>query len=198
MSDGATVFRRCQFVVASGARDRRVHGTASHEQPHRAVRRRWTARSGSGTREGELLQMAERFPARPKGEFSGLISGLVRGPGLKPLVGDAGAGLVEVGCGSSAAMDNGRGTAHRDAANFAPGWRGNTLDRHGWRRTGLAGEGHLHSVNDRQGLGDNFISQILEDDQGNLWLGGNRGISRVSKTRTAGRGRLAGPPPSIR
>jgi hypothetical protein len=41
--------------------------------------------------------------------------------------------------------------------------------------------GRIHSVNSRQGLGDDFISQILEDDQGNLWLGCNLGIFRVSK-----------------
>jgi signal transduction histidine kinase len=33
----------------------------------------------------------------------------------------------------------------------------------------------------REGLPDNTVSQILEDNAGYLWLGGNRGIVRVSK-----------------
>lgn len=37
-------------------------------------------------------------------------------------------------------------------------------------------------MNARQGLGDNFITQILEDDDGNLWLGCFRGIFRVAKS----------------
>ncbi len=41
--------------------------------------------------------------------------------------------------------------------------------------------GRLQVVNSQQGLGDDVISQILEDDQENLWLGCHRGIFRVSK-----------------
>ena len=33
----------------------------------------------------------------------------------------------------------------------------------------------------RHGLFDDFISRILEDDQGNLWMGSNRGIFRVGR-----------------
>ena len=46
--------------------------------------------------------------------------------------------------------------------------------------SGHAG-GQLASFTTREGLPDNTISQILEDDMGRLWLGSNRGIARVSK-----------------
>ena len=42
--------------------------------------------------------------------------------------------------------------------------------------------GRLFSVNASHGLGDDHITQILEDDYENLWLGCQRGIFRVSKT----------------
>jgi ligand-binding sensor domain-containing protein/signal transduction histidine kinase len=40
---------------------------------------------------------------------------------------------------------------------------------------------HIVSFTTREGLPDNTISQILEDDNGRLWLGSNRGIACVSK-----------------
>ena len=43
----------------------------------------------------------------------------------------------------------------------------------------------------REGLPDNTISQILEDDTGRLWLGSNRGIACVQQARTGGSGRRA-------
>lgn len=52
---------------------------------------------------------------------------------------------------------------------------------------GYAGDGlgHLKAgryrqLTTREGLADDFISQLLTDDSGNLWLAGNRGLSRVS------------------
>ncbi|WP_052572683.1 ATP-binding protein [Haloferula sp. BvORR071] len=55
------------------------------------------------------------------------------------------------------------------------------MDRKRGRRPGLA-EGWKDSFGRwRQGLGDNSITQILEDDEGHLWLGCHRGIFRVSK-----------------
>ncbi|MGC9942289.1 MAG: two-component regulator propeller domain-containing protein [Verrucomicrobiota bacterium] len=42
-------------------------------------------------------------------------------------------------------------------------------------------DGNITTYTMREGLLDNTISQILEDDEGNLWLGGDRGIIRVKK-----------------
>jgi signal transduction histidine kinase len=41
--------------------------------------------------------------------------------------------------------------------------------------------GAFRTFTTREGLPDNTASQILEDDSGHLWLGGNRGIARISK-----------------
>jgi signal transduction histidine kinase len=55
-----------------------------------------------------------------------------------------------------------------------------------WIGTGGGGlsrfkEGRVATFTTREGLPDNTVSQILEDDAGNLWLGGDRGIVCVSK-----------------
>jgi ligand-binding sensor domain-containing protein/signal transduction histidine kinase len=41
--------------------------------------------------------------------------------------------------------------------------------------------GAIRTFTTREGLPDNTASQILEDDSGHLWLGGNRGIARINK-----------------
>ena len=62
------------------------------------------------------------------------------------------------------------------------------LDAQGTLWIGTAGgglsrwrDGQLATFTTREGLPDNTISQILEDDTGRLWLGSNRGIACVSK-----------------
>ncbi len=40
---------------------------------------------------------------------------------------------------------------------------------------------HFSVITTDQGLNDNLISQLLEDEVGNFWMGSNRGIHRVSK-----------------
>ena len=55
-----------------------------------------------------------------------------------------------------------------------------------WIGTGGGGlsrlkKGRLDNFTSRDGLGDDTVSQILEDDKGRLWLGCNRGIFRVNK-----------------
>ena len=48
----------------------------------------------------------------------------------------------------------------------------------GWGLGRLA-DGHLTRISAAQGLYDDFISQIIGDGRGNLWLGCNRGILKV-------------------
>jgi ligand-binding sensor domain-containing protein/signal transduction histidine kinase len=62
------------------------------------------------------------------------------------------------------------------------------LDAEGvlWIGTGGGGlnrwsRGRMVRFTSQQGLGDDTVSQILEDDTGHLWLGCNRGIFRVHK-----------------
>lgn len=42
-------------------------------------------------------------------------------------------------------------------------------------------EGKINQVTTKEGLFDNIVSTINEDEFGNLWMGSNRGISQVSK-----------------
>lgn len=62
------------------------------------------------------------------------------------------------------------------------------LDADGALWVGTAGgglsrlkDGQMATFTTRDGLPDNTISQIFEDDAGNLWLGGNLGIVRIKK-----------------
>jgi streptogramin lyase len=42
-------------------------------------------------------------------------------------------------------------------------------------------DGRFTHYNTKNGLFDDVVSRILEDDRGNLWMSGNRGIFRVSR-----------------
>ncbi|MDC0325234.1 histidine kinase [bacterium] len=42
--------------------------------------------------------------------------------------------------------------------------------------------GQLHHFGQEQGLFDDLVNQILEDDDGNLWISCNRGVYRVAKS----------------
>jgi ligand-binding sensor domain-containing protein len=42
-------------------------------------------------------------------------------------------------------------------------------------------DGHFTRFTTRDGLPNEHVSQILEDDRGQLWLGTRAGISRVNK-----------------
>lgn len=43
-------------------------------------------------------------------------------------------------------------------------------------------DGNIDNITTAQGLYDNIVSHIVEDENGNFWMGSNRGISRVSKS----------------
>ncbi|MDR9417661.1 two-component regulator propeller domain-containing protein [Gracilimonas sp.] len=43
-------------------------------------------------------------------------------------------------------------------------------------------DGNIDNVTTAQGLFDNIVSHIIEDENGYFWMGSNRGISRVSKS----------------
>jgi signal transduction histidine kinase/ligand-binding sensor domain-containing protein len=50
----------------------------------------------------------------------------------------------------------------------------------GWG-VGRIKDGRFSMINSRQGFPDDFISQIVADDQGRLWFGGDRGIFKVAQ-----------------
>ncbi|MCU0786113.1 MAG: ATP-binding protein, partial [Verrucomicrobia bacterium] len=64
---------------------------------------------------------------------------------------------------------------------------------------GIFQNGQYQRFTAAAGLDDDYISQILADDRGNLWLNGNRGLSRVSIVELnavfAGRARRIKPQP---
>jgi signal transduction histidine kinase/ligand-binding sensor domain-containing protein len=43
-------------------------------------------------------------------------------------------------------------------------------------------DGEIENVTTAQGLFDNIVSHIIEDESGNFWMGSNRGISTISKS----------------
>jgi signal transduction histidine kinase/streptogramin lyase len=45
--------------------------------------------------------------------------------------------------------------------------------------------GRFTAIGEREGLADNVVSSILEDDDGNFWMTGNRGIHRVRRAELA-------------
>jgi signal transduction histidine kinase/ligand-binding sensor domain-containing protein len=50
----------------------------------------------------------------------------------------------------------------------------------GWG-VGRIKDGQFSTINARQGLDDDFVSQIIRDDRGRLWFGGDRGLFKVSQ-----------------
>ena len=154
-----------------------------------------------GTREGQLLRWVDNtLHTVTNGTFPTLIAGLVRGPGSSLWVAATRTGLFRWEAGHVQQWTTREGlptdavrALHQDAAGTL--WIGTLGGGLAWLQPaagsgeqtsgfGVQSEvksGQMHSVNSRQGLGDDFISQILEDDQGNLWLGCNLGIFRVSK-----------------
>lgn len=42
--------------------------------------------------------------------------------------------------------------------------------------------GRFRAVTEREGLGDNIVTSLLEDEVGNFWMGGNRSVHRVARS----------------
>ncbi len=65
-------------------------------------------------------------------------------------------------------------TLYLDAAHIL--WIGTSGGGLSWWHNGV-----ITTLSAHEGLPDNTVSQILEDDSGCLWLGGNRGLARINK-----------------
>lgn len=135
-----------------------------------------------GTYNGKLGLLQGRI-FTPQPGFSGKpITALAEEPGGALWVGSLGGGLVR--------LHDGKTTLFTAAKDGLPSDLVRTLrleaDGTLWIGTDGGGlgrwsQGRLTSFTTQQGLLDNTILQILEDDDGCLWLGCNQGICRVSQ-----------------
>jgi ligand-binding sensor domain-containing protein len=182
MPDGAIYFAGVKRLLRKEAGAEEIRGTALDVDP-RAICEGADGSLWLGTGEGELRRLVDGVPqAVTSGTFPAAIVGMVRGPGAALWLATQGAGLFRWEAGRVQRWTTAEGLPTDNL-------RALRLDGEGTLWIGTVGgglawleEGRLHSVNFRQGLrGDTGISQILEDGQGNLWLGGNRGILRVPK-----------------
>jgi ligand-binding sensor domain-containing protein/signal transduction histidine kinase len=136
-----------------------------------------------GTREGKIWRLREgkwvpqtNFPARSS------ITGIVPIADDSAWVGTERDGLFRVAEGNAESVDRDRNLSKQIRTLF--------LDSSGtlWVGTANAGlgrfrNGRFANFTMRDGLPDNSIAQILEDDSGRLWLGTGGGIACVSKTQ---------------
>jgi len=135
----------------------------------------------AGTREGELWHFADgKWQARTNCPRGHAITAIVPGADDVLWVGTEGDGLYWVDEGARDRCDK--------LSGLTSDWiRTLYLDAQGTLWIGTAGglswlqDERIATFTIREGLPANTISQILEDDDGNLWLGGNRGIVRVKK-----------------
>ncbi|MGA2869282.1 MAG: two-component regulator propeller domain-containing protein, partial [Verrucomicrobiota bacterium] len=136
----------------------------------------------AGTRKGELWHFSDaKWLACTNCPQGHAITAIVCDRKGKLWVGTEGDGLYQAG-------PDGR---FEKVGGLSSGWiRTLFLDGGGTLWIGTTGGGLSRLQNGniatntytmREGLLDNTISQILEDDEGNLWLGGDRGIIRVKK-----------------
>ena len=134
-----------------------------------------------GTRQGALLKQHDGVVTPIKNRVAlGAVTSLAQSPDGPLWVGSVGGGLCQV-------PDKGNPNFLTNAL-LSPYVLALHLDREGTLWIGTEGgglnrlqQGNLARITTREGLGDDTISQILEDDAGDLWLGCNRGIFRVRK-----------------
>ncbi len=134
----------------------------------------------AGSREGELWHFSD-------GKWE-IQNPCPQGHPITAIAPD-GNGTVWVGTEGDGLYQIVRGTRCDKVNGLPGGWvRTLYLDAQGTLWIGTYGDGlsrlqngHIATFTMREGLPDNTISQILEDGDGNLWLGGNRGIFRVKK-----------------
>jgi signal transduction histidine kinase/ligand-binding sensor domain-containing protein len=138
-----------------------------------------------GTRQGELWrQDGDRWVAEPGARKVHAITAIMPERDGSTWVGTAGDGLFSVdawGCWRKqpGLLSDWVRTFYRDGeGTLWIGTGGGGLGR-------LKDGGEMANFTTREGLTDNTISQILADDEGNLWLGGDLGIFCVSKRELA-------------
>ena len=194
MSDGSVYFSGAKRLLRKEAGSGEIRGTMLEVDP-RALCEGADGSLWIGTGEGELRRLVDGVPqAVTNGTFPAAITGLVRGSGAALWLATQGAGLYRWEAGRVQRWSTAEGlpTDNLRALHVDGGgtlWIGTVGGGLAWLE-----EGRLHSVNSRQGLGDDTgISQIIEDRQGNLWLGCNRGIFRLTKRelRAVAAGRAA-------
>lgn len=137
----------------------------------------------AGTRGGQLwLRQSEKWSAQPTFWQGHAVTTILQDTNGWLWIGTEGDGLHRI-----------KGNAHEQFGKAGGGLESDLiralyLDKEGALWIGTAGGGLSRKVNGniktfttREGLPDNTISQIIEDDAGRLWLGSDRGIACVRK-----------------
>ena len=135
----------------------------------------------AGTRQGELWHYSGgKWQAQTNCPQGHTITAIVSGGHGELWIGTEGDGLYRAGAQNRFEKVSGLSsgwirTLFLDSQETL--WIGTT----GGGLSRLQDDGNIATYTMREGLLDNTISQILEDEAGYLWLGGDRGIIRVKK-----------------